>query len=336
MPDKETFSTGAQRDTQTSKLRYDLIPIGALEALAKVYTDGAVKYGDNNWQKGMPFKRVYASLLRHVFAWAAGDTTERHMANAAWNCFALLHYEDMVELGVLPPELDDRVKSVALSDFHPEMLPTGDENLITACEDYAGEPVIAFTMNPDGIEAMRKYLADLDALSYEAMQPEEWGDLVDCVEEDVIDEVTPDDERRARHYGQLVNMGCSPYVAAQVVGGMTFSKNLQSKTMPWAYIAGPMRGYPEFNFPAFDAARDELLEVGYDVISPADIDRTAGDTNNGDQCRFALRDFWSMYFIKTNEKGSAIFLLKGWEKSIGATAEKALADWMGLGVRYYV
>lgn len=106
--DKETFASGAQRDNQTDKLRYDLIPVGCLEALAKVYTDGAKKYGDRNYEKGMPYMRVFASLLRHAFAWVKGDTSERHMANVAWNAFALLHYEDQLRRGSLPGSLDDR------------------------------------------------------------------------------------------------------------------------------------------------------------------------------------------------------------------------------------
>lgn len=105
---KETFASGAQRDTQDGKLRYELIPPGPLAALAKIYTDGAAKYGENNYQKGMPFMRVAASLLRHYYAWVAGDRSERHMANLAWNAFALLFYEDQVEKGALPQELDDR------------------------------------------------------------------------------------------------------------------------------------------------------------------------------------------------------------------------------------
>lgn len=45
-----------------------------------------------------------------------------------------------------------------------------------------------------------------------------------------------------------------------------------------AYIAGPMRGYDRFNFPAFDAAKDRLIEMGWDVVSPADLDRAVGIT----------------------------------------------------------
>ncbi|MHB1846903.1 MAG: DUF4406 domain-containing protein, partial [Deltaproteobacteria bacterium] len=40
-------------------------------------------------------------------------------------------------------------------------------------------------------------------------------------------------------------------------------------------MAGPMRGLPDYNFSAFDAARDFLAGLGHDVVSPADIDRLA-------------------------------------------------------------
>jgi len=45
--------------------------------------------------------------------------------------------------------------------------------------------------------------------------------------------------------------------------------------MPSIYIAGPMTGYPEFNFPAFDAARD-YLERDWNVISPASVSTIKG------------------------------------------------------------
>lgn len=37
------------------------------------------------------------------------------------------------------------------------------------------------------------------------------------------------------------------------------------------YIAGPMTGYPDANYPAFHVARDALLAHGYQVVSPADF-----------------------------------------------------------------
>jgi hypothetical protein len=89
------------------------------------------------------------------------------------------------------------------------------------------------------------------------------------------------------------------------------------------YIAGPMRGYPGLNFPAFDAARDKLRALGHEVVSPADMDRKDGHTDNRG---YAKRD---TEVILTCE---AICLLNGWSVSIGGTAEFFLARWIGLKV----
>lgn len=104
---REDFPTGARRDTQDGKPRFDLIPVCSLRRLADLYASGAVKYGEGNYERGMPFKRVYASLLRHVYAWAEGDRTEDHAAAIAWNAFALMLYEERINQGRLPAELDD-------------------------------------------------------------------------------------------------------------------------------------------------------------------------------------------------------------------------------------
>jgi hypothetical protein len=101
---RQSFETGMVRDTQDGKPRYDLIPVSSLKRLADLYMRGAIKYDDNNWTKGQPYSRAYASLLRHVYAWREGDRTEDHLAAAAWNCFAIMWYEDH------KPELDDLFK----------------------------------------------------------------------------------------------------------------------------------------------------------------------------------------------------------------------------------
>jgi hypothetical protein len=89
------------------------------------------------------------------------------------------------------------------------------------------------------------------------------------------------------------------------------------------YLAGPMRGYKDFNFPAFDDAKKVLEHKGYEVVSPADIDRVKGHTDNRG---YAERD------VKEILTCDMIYLLKGWTKSIGATAEFMIARWIQLEV----
>lgn len=98
---RQKFDSGMVRDTQEGKPRYDLIPTEGLHRLADLYARGAEKYDDNNWQKGQPFSRAYASLFRHVIAWREGDRSEDHLAAVAWNSFALMWYEEN------KPELND-------------------------------------------------------------------------------------------------------------------------------------------------------------------------------------------------------------------------------------
>ena len=89
------------------KLRYDLISPSSLKALAYVYTIGSQKYSDRNWEKGIPWGRIFAAMMRHAWAWWAGEVTDKedgqhHLASVAWCAFALMEYE------ITHPELDDR------------------------------------------------------------------------------------------------------------------------------------------------------------------------------------------------------------------------------------
>jgi len=48
------------------KLRYDLLPVDALEGLAQIFTYGSLKYNDNNWLKSEYPERYYAAMMRHL------------------------------------------------------------------------------------------------------------------------------------------------------------------------------------------------------------------------------------------------------------------------------
>lgn len=53
--------------------------------VAKHFEDGAKKYGENNWRKGIPYKCYIDSALRHYFKWARGDKDEPHDRAFVWN-----------------------------------------------------------------------------------------------------------------------------------------------------------------------------------------------------------------------------------------------------------
>ena len=109
------------------------------------------------------------------------------------------------------------------------------------------------------------------------------------------------------------------------------------------YLAGPMRGIPNFNFPAFAEATKILREEGHEVFSPAEkgeekILSESPDVQNAIAFRRNVIEIDLTWICR---HADAVALLPGWEKSSGARAEKATAEAIGLtimvlGVRYHV
>ena len=92
------------------KLRYDLLPPDILEQVVQIFTDGAEKYGDRNWERGMSWGRVYAAAQRHQAQFWQGnefddESGHNHLAHAIVNLMFLLAYCDR---GL--DEFDDRFK----------------------------------------------------------------------------------------------------------------------------------------------------------------------------------------------------------------------------------
>lgn len=110
------------------------------------------------------------------------------------------------------------------------------------------------------------------------------------------------------------------------------------------YLAGPMRGIPEFNFPMFKHVAAQLRAVGHEVFNPAERDEQihgpnvskspTGSLTDIVQTGFSLREALGadLDWICTHADGIA--LLPGWEHSKGAQAEKAVAEALGLQVLY--
>ena len=99
------------------------------------------------------------------------------------------------------------------------------------------------------------------------------------------------------------------------------------------YIAGPMRGHDDDNFPAFYKAERLLESKGvYEVVNPARMDDEETpyehDVYNVDYKAELKRDIDEIFKI------DAMYLLRGWEKSEGARVEHALAVYLGLSIQY--
>lgn len=79
------------------KPRLDLLPSEALEAVAGVLAYGASKYSEFNWRKGMLWRKLLGSTLRHLFQWARGQDLDaesglNHLAHASCDALMLLTY----------------------------------------------------------------------------------------------------------------------------------------------------------------------------------------------------------------------------------------------------
>lgn len=94
--------------------------------------------------------------------------------------------------------------------------------------------------------------------------------------------------------------------------------------MTLLYVAGPMTGYENFNHPAFDEATEALRAAGYEVISPAEVDRHLGidltkPFTEADYHEAMLRDI--PYVLKAD----GVAMLEGWRASRGARLEHDIA-----------
>ncbi len=102
------FPTGAHRDSDEGKGRFDLIPSQMLFRLARHYEKGANKYGARNWELGMPISKYLDAAKRHLEKYQAGWNDEDHLAAALWNLAAITHHEEKLpHLQDLPDRSED-------------------------------------------------------------------------------------------------------------------------------------------------------------------------------------------------------------------------------------
>jgi len=93
-----------------------------------------------------------------------------------------------------------------------------------------------------------------------------------------------------------------------------------------AYLAGPMSGHPHMNIPAFHREAARLRALGWDIVSPVELDH--GD---GGRC-----DRAPQHYLRNDIRAlldcEALIIMPGWSASVGARCELAIAITLGLPI----
>jgi len=148
----QKFDSGSRRDSAKGKGRPDLLPVHALIRTAKVcdpevvpihgiqrlsvhYENGAVKYGDRNWELGQPLSRYYSSMFRHLQKWVGGAREEDHLAAVVWNACAIMDHEERIKRDLLDAKWDD--------------MPKENGKIITA---FVATDIVVAPWSPDGMK----------------------------------------------------------------------------------------------------------------------------------------------------------------------------------------
>lgn len=134
----------------------------------------------------------------------------------------------------------------------------------------------------------------------------------------VVAEIAAHGERRAHEAARS-----TPAAEEQGPGAMSVHQHLAAVLDHGrVYVAGPMTGLPEWNFPAFNAEAARLRALGYHVENPAE--------NPDPPCRT-----WEAYMrlaLRQMLTCGTVALLPGWQNSRGAKREVAVAEELGLRV----
>jgi hypothetical protein len=105
--ERENMDSGSRRDTQKGKPRADLFNPLVSKRVGQLFANGAVKYGEHNFELGQKTSRYLASLQRHLDLYKEGMRDEDHLAAIIWNTHGIMMNEEFVKRGIYPHAMDD-------------------------------------------------------------------------------------------------------------------------------------------------------------------------------------------------------------------------------------
>jgi hypothetical protein len=314
------FESGATRNSDHGKYDYEAFNCPLVDEFYAKFMhghrfleDGTMRDGDN-WQKGIPVDQLLKSLARHFM-----DVRLHHRGFPEKTVETM---EDSLCAIIFGAKAMLRAKLLEAKpkELHPYGLPGKHPDGTPYPEDFW-----------DGLTQTTHQHEDPGVGVIKDIQlNEDLGELLVFGEEGMATYATNEDGdlEKVEPYGNVVEV---PTVEPE---------------KPHFYIAGPMRGYYQYNFSAFDVARDFGISLGYDITSPADIDRSHGIDptkdwegakkivdawTQADLRAVVARDLMAIIQLKP-ERGDGLAVIPQWEDSTGCMAEIAVANWLGLKV----
>jgi hypothetical protein len=166
-PDAEVITNEAGAHQSHVPFRFDLIPPGALFAVAEILSQGAEKYGAENW-RGITDPAVHANhSLAHFYSWLCGDDSEgtplEHLARAFCRAAFALEME-VLRLRAGGPQ---RIKQVYLSQdltpgAHGEMIDVIERTKrALSAVDLSDVPIRMFAFNGNWMDPDKEEKSDV-------------------------------------------------------------------------------------------------------------------------------------------------------------------------------
>ena len=111
--DKTKLIRGYKAGKDEGKPRFSLIPADVLKEVAKVFTQGAKKYDDRNFEKGIPYSELLDAMHRHWTDVACRTDIDpewnlHHLAHLICDAMMMMRIQNLVKRGILEDRFDDR------------------------------------------------------------------------------------------------------------------------------------------------------------------------------------------------------------------------------------